>query len=96
MQQHYNYLQSRHRFYDGVVNFQLNSIIATTLPQTNGLPWFRKVLKINDDDTIDVLWFYKHNDSIYYYLDNKPANVSFDVIICNDIEFEPTYNITLQ
>jgi hypothetical protein len=75
---------------------QLNSIIAIAPSRKNALPWFGKVFKIHLNNTVDVLWFHKHNDSIYYFLNKKPDNVHYDAIICNGIEFEPNYNETLQ
>jgi hypothetical protein len=95
LRQHYDYLQTRHRLYDGIINLRQNSIIATPPPKSNGVPWFGKVLKINDD-TVDVLWFHKHNDSTYYYLNDTPVKLQKISIICNGIEFEPVYDSTLH
>lgn len=79
---------------DGVEGIQVGTIAAIQGERVNGQPWFGKVTKVMEKD-LEVVWMYKKRTK-YYYQSNSPTVVSKEAVICNGVEFEPSYGNGLQ
>ena len=74
----------------------MNSILAVQPEKSNMLPWFSRVVDIDENDKeVTVRWFHKKSDTTYFYMDDGVATVPFGAIICNGIDFEPVYSSVL-
>ncbi len=97
LQQHYNYINSGHCLNDGVANIVIGCIVAVASNCKNGLPWFRKVIKLYQQTSeLEVLWLHKENNTSFYkYLNDTTAIIHFETIICNRVEFESIHGTQL-
>ena len=91
LQSYLSYVKKGCRLYDGVDNIQENVVVAIAPKRKNRLPWFGRVIEINQNQKeLNVRWMDRlENKTIYFYLTNNNSIIHFDTVICNGIEFEP-------
>ena len=58
LQEHLTYISSDARLNDGITNMKVGSVVATVLNKKGKIPWFGKVVKMNDNNSVCVLWLY--------------------------------------
>ena len=95
----YNHVQAYLRYVkrggklgDGVENL-LEDTITVQPPRKNAVPWFARVIAVqNADDIIAVRWLHRQDMSTkFFFLEDKIDEVHFEAIICNGIEMKPVW-----
>lgn len=83
------FLRSGKTLRDGVENMSVDSVAVVAPDRKNGIPWFGRVLEM-DDNRAKLRWLHKHTShATYFYLSDSIDWVHFDAVICNGVDFEP-------
>jgi hypothetical protein len=85
------YVNSGSVLNDGVLNLKKNVVVAVAPERKNGIPWFGRVLDIDEDNQeVKVCWMDRlQSKTVYFYLTDNEATVHYDTIICNGVQMEP-------
>ena len=85
------YINSGSVLNDGVHNLKKNVVIAVALQRKNGIPWFGRVLDVEEDkQEVKVRWMDRlQSKTMYFYLTNDEATIHYETIICNGVQMEP-------
>ena len=85
------YVNSGSVLNDGVHNLKKNVVVAVAPERKNGIPWFGRVLEVEEDkQEVKVRWMDRlQSKTIYFYLTNDKATIHYETIICNGVQMEP-------
>ncbi len=92
------YVNSRSVLNDGVDNLKKNVVVAVAPERKNGIPWFGRVLDVDErKQEVRVRWMDRlQSKTIYFYLTNDQATVHYETIICNGVQMEPVLDEKLM
>lgn len=85
------YVKNGSKLNDGVHNLKKDVVVAVSPERKNGIPWFGRVLAIdNEKKEVNVRWMDRlQSKTIYFYLTDNSASIHYETIICNGVQMEP-------
>lgn len=90
------YLQQGPLIKDGTDGIEVGGIVAVQPSNVRAIPWFGKVVRLLPP-SLEILWLHKAGNSTkYFYLDTRIDTIPLGSVICNGVEFEPTFGDKLM